>query len=118
MGDRERRWGCDLKISRLGSPRGRWAVSAKNRDFEFRDQIQSAALTVINNIDEGFERRTEKDFEHFFDQAKGSSGEVRSMLYLAEDRHYAAPQLASDLRARYAMLTTSIGALASRLGNP
>gem|GEM_PF-5059894 len=40
------------------------------------------------------------------------------MLYLAEDRHYAAPQLASDLRARYAMHTTSIGAPASRLGNP
>ena len=60
----------------------------KIRDFEFRSQIQRASVSVMNNIAEGFERRTKKDFAHFLDLSKGSSGEVRSMLYLAEDRRY------------------------------
>ncbi len=55
------------------------------RDYSFRDQMRRAALSVMNNISEGFERRTAKDFAHFLDLAKGSAGEVRSMTYAAED---------------------------------
>ncbi len=55
------------------------------RDFYFRDQMQRASLSVMNNISEGFERRTKKDFAHFLDLAKASAGEVRSMSYAAED---------------------------------
>lgn len=57
------------------------------RDFVFRDQMRSAALSVMNNISEGFERRTDADFAHL-DIAKGSAGEVRSMSYLAQDRRF------------------------------
>lgn len=57
------------------------------RDYSFRDKTQRAAVSVMNNISEGLERRTEKDFAHFLVLSKGSAGEVRSMLYLAEDRH-------------------------------
>ena len=39
----------------------------------------------MNNIAEGFERKTNNDFKHFLFIAKGSSGEVRSMLLLAKD---------------------------------
>ena len=39
----------------------------------------------MNDIAEGFERRTKKDFAHFLDLAKGLSGEVRSMTFAAED---------------------------------
>jgi len=85
------------------------------RDFEFRNQIQSACISVMNNIAEGFERRTKKDFAHFLDLSKGSSGEVRSMLYLAEDRNYLPAAQANDLRTRYAQLSLSTGALASKL---
>jgi four helix bundle protein len=48
-------------------------------DYSFRDQMRRASLSVMNNISEGFERRTKKDFAHFLDLAKGSAGEVRSM---------------------------------------
>ena len=85
------------------------------RDFEFRNQIQSAAVSVMNNIAEGFERRTKKDFAHFLDLSKGSSGEVRSMLYLAEDRRYIDKSASERLRSEYKDLSKSIGALASKL---
>jgi len=87
----------------------------KCKDFDFRSQIQRASVSVMNNVAEGFERRTRKDFAHFLDLSKGSAGEVRSMLYLAEDRNYVSPEVAVTLRSRYEQLSSSIGALASRL---
>ncbi len=56
-----------------------------NKDFGFKNQIERAAVSVMNNIAEGFERRTNNEFKYFLYVAKGSNGEVRSMLYLASD---------------------------------
>ena len=47
---------------------------AECRDYRFRDHIQRAFVLSIYNIAEGFERCTAKDFGHFLDIAKGSSG--------------------------------------------
>ncbi len=58
------------------------------RDFGFRDQIRRASVSIMNNIAEGFERKSDKEFKHFLFIAKGSCGEVRSMLYLAKDLNY------------------------------
>lgn len=58
------------------------------RDFSFKDQIQRAAVSIMNNIAEGFERRTNKEFINFLYIAKGSCGEVRSILYLAIKLNY------------------------------
>lgn len=58
------------------------------RDFGFKNQIERAAVSIMNNIAEGFERKSDKEFKHFLFIAKGSCGEVRSMLYLALELGY------------------------------
>ena len=59
-----------------------------SRDFSFRDQIQRASVSIMNNIAEGYERKGNKEFVKFLYISKGSCGEVRSMLYLALDLRY------------------------------
>ena len=58
------------------------------RDFGFRNQIEQAAVSIMNNIAEGFERRSDKEFSNFLNIAKGSCGEVRSMVWLGRDLGY------------------------------
>ena len=65
-----------------------YARFSNNKDYGFRDQIQRASVSIMNNIAEGFERRSTKDFRHFLYMSKASCGEVRSMLYLAKELKY------------------------------
>ena len=58
------------------------------RDFSLRDQIRRAGVSIISNIAEGYERESKKEFMRFLLIAKGSSGEVRSQLYIALDLGY------------------------------
>jgi four helix bundle protein len=58
------------------------------RDLGFKDQIQRAAISVMSNIAEGFERGTTQEFLNYLYIAKGSAGEVRSQLYAALDAGY------------------------------
>ena len=62
-----------------------YSLFKESKDFEFKNQIQSASISVMNNIAEGFERKSNNEFKHFLFIAKGSCGKIRSMLYLAKD---------------------------------
>lgn len=55
------------------------------KDYSFRDQLQRASVSVMNNIAEGYERKTNNEFKQFLFIAKGSSAECRSMLDLAKE---------------------------------
>jgi len=68
-----------------------------NKDFGFKDQIQRSSISIMNNIAEGFERKGNKEFSHFLFIAKGSCGEVRSMLLLAMDLKKIEPQISTEL---------------------
>lgn len=58
------------------------------RDFGLRDQLRGAAVSIMSNIAEGFERDGNREFVQFLATAKGSCGEVRSQLYTALDQGY------------------------------
>lgn len=51
-------------------------------DFGFKNQIQRASLSISNNLAEGFERGSDRDFKRFLFIAQGSCSEVKSMLYV------------------------------------
>ena len=55
------------------------------KDWGFKDQIRRAAVSVMNNIAEGSESGSDANFTKFLNIAKGSCGEIRSMLYLMKD---------------------------------
>ncbi len=58
------------------------------RDFDFRSQIRSAVVSVSNNIAEGFDSRSKKEFNRFLGISRNSCNEVKSMAYLAFRLNY------------------------------
>lgn len=79
-------WQEARKLSRLVydfSKRGSFA-----KDFALRDQMRRAAISILSNISEGFERGGDKEFAQYLAVAKGSCGEVRSQSFVALDQEY------------------------------
>jgi four helix bundle protein len=91
---------------------------AFSKDFEMRGQIRAAGLSVMNNIAEGFERGSNKEFAHFLNIAKGSAGEVRSILYAALDEVYVASDQFERLRERAFSVSRRCSKLITYLQNP
>ena len=90
-----------------------------NRDRGFKDQIQRAAVSIMNNIAEGFDRnkisKDNKQFISFLNIAGGSCGEVKSMLYLAQSLEYLPPQQAEQLRNDCLSISLKIQSLVNTL---
>ncbi len=59
-----------------------------SKDYGLKNQMRSAAVSIMSNIAEGFERSGTGEFSQFLAIAKGSAGEVRSQLYVALDQSY------------------------------
>lgn len=88
-----------------------------NRDYGFRDQIQRAGISIMNNIAEGFERRSDTEFAHFLNIAKGSAGEVRSMYYAAEDLAYVKGSAAEERREAVRSISGGVASFERYLRN-
>ena len=58
------------------------------RDRGLVDQIRRASVSILSNIGEGFERGSNAELTRFLYIAKGSSGELRSQLYIALDQGF------------------------------
>ncbi|MFA6836866.1 MAG: four helix bundle protein [Fibrobacteraceae bacterium] len=59
-----------------------------SRDWGLQNQIRRAAVSVMSNIAEGFERYRNQDFAHFLAIARDSCVEVKSQLYLEKSLEY------------------------------
>jgi four helix bundle protein len=68
------------------------------RDFALRDQLRRAAISISTNIAEGFERTSRKEYVNFLNFAKGSTGEVRSLLNVAFELGYLESSQYQELR--------------------
>ena len=80
---------------------------AFGRDYRLSGQIQAAAVSIMSNIAEGFERGGLGEFHQFLSTAKASCAELRSQLYLAFDVGYV-----DTLTGYCAMLKRSVESLA------
>jgi four helix bundle protein len=81
------------------------------RDFKLRDQIRGAAVSVMSNSAEGYERYSPADFCNFLRIARASCAEVRSQLYVALDVGYLAEGCCRELQELAAEVGRVIGAL-------
>ena len=86
-----------------------------SRDFGLRSQIQRAAVSIMSNLAEGFERGARAEFHQFVVIAKGSCAELRSQLYVALDVGHISRKefdqihdLATELSRKLGGLRTSI----------
>jgi len=87
------------------------AQPAFRRQRSLRDQLERAALSVSNNIAEGFERGTNQELLTFLYISRGSAGEVRSMLCVIERM----PAL-NDLRSQILDLKSKAESISRQLG--
>lgn len=66
------------------------------KDYGLKDQIRRASVSIMSNIAEGFESRTDTQFINFLGMAKASAGEARAQLYVALDQKYIAEEQFKD----------------------
>jgi four helix bundle protein len=85
------------------------------KDFALRDQIRRACISIMANIAEGFERSGTGEFLQFLAMAKGSAGEVRSLLYIALDQGYVEQETFDQLSAQTGEISRMIGSLMNYL---
>ncbi len=71
-----------------------------SRDFDTKSQIKRAALSIMNNIAEGFGKYSTKEFIRYLDTAHNSASEVKSIVYVLIDLNYLEETKAKEIQDR------------------
>lgn len=88
------------------------------RDFGLRDQLRRAAVSIMSNIAEGFERGGDRQFRQFLGFAKGSTGELRSQLYVALDGGFIDERAFDRFYTLATQITRMVNGLMAYLARP
>ena len=91
---------------------------ALQADPPLRHGLNETAVSVVENISEGFEREGRKEFAQFTRIAKGSNGEGRSLLYLAQGRGYLSQEEFERLLGRNTRIGKMLRSLYDHLSRP
>ena len=87
------------------------------KDYAFRDQIQRAAISIMNNIAEGSESGSDAKYINFLNISKGSCPEVRSMLYLCEDFKICSSEDRIKIQEKTRIISAGISNLIQKISN-
>ncbi len=82
-----------------------------NQDIGLKNQIQRAAVSIMANLAEGFERGKRTEFHQFISIAKSSCAELRSHLYVALDAGYLGSHQFEPTMAKAKELSLILGGL-------
>lgn len=78
------------------------------KDFGLKDQVRRCAVSIMANISEGFERKTQKEFINFLFIAKGSCGELRNHFYVSFDLGYLDKETFNNLQDQAITISKSL----------
>ncbi len=81
------------------------------KDFGLVNQMQRAAVSIMSNVAEGFERRSAAEFYQFLSVSKSSCAELRSQLYVALDIGYLSQRKFEELMSQAEEVSRIIGGL-------
>ena len=84
-------------------------------DFALANQVQRAAVSVMSNVAEGFERGSRADFHRFVVMAKASCAELRSQLILAYEIGYLSQEAFDRLILQAEEVSKILGGLKASL---
>jgi four helix bundle protein len=85
------------------------------KDFSLKDQFKSAAISISDNIAEGFEYNNNPDFHRFLRISKGSCGEIRNKIHFARRLNFITEATAAALIDEVKILGSPIGELIKRV---
>jgi len=85
------------------------------KDFSLKDQFKRAAISISDNIAEGFEYNNNPDFHRFLRISKGSCGEIRNKIHFAKRLEFISDALAETLITEVKILSNQIGELMKKV---
>lgn len=85
------------------------------KDLGLRDQLRRAAVSISSNIAEGYERESSAEFKRFLLIAKGSCGEIRTQLYIAQALEYLSKSEAEQIIKECVEISSMISGLIRHL---
>jgi len=85
------------------------SVGKLEKDYSSKDQLRRAAISISNNIAEGFEYNNNKSFIKFLKYSKGSAGELRSNLFVLKEANIISNGEYEGLETKLLSISKNIG---------